>query len=177
MKPKPGIMRLKCICVYGNSFLHSVAIEHALLKAILIMYKSIEPILNLVKINHFSTSDIFFDLNTKITSILLLHSSVLLTMMDVLRTSIDCYTDMSGNVRKLIMDNFCWSTGTYICKNQTSGCFNPLEDNKMYQRYYQWISFVFIIQAAILYMPAYFWKVMEGGILYKICEDLGTITF
>lgn len=84
------------------------------------MFKAIEPIINLVKVEHFTTSDFYFTLNAKFTPILLLFCTVLLTTMDVLRTSIDCYTDMTGNGRKAIMDNFCWSVGTYTCKNQTS---------------------------------------------------------
>lgn len=84
------------------------------------MYKVIEPFKNLVKVDYFTISDNYFVLNTKFTPILLLFFSALLTAMDVLRTPIDCYTDMNGNGRKLIMDNFCWSVGTHICRNQTS---------------------------------------------------------
>lgn len=140
------------------------------------MYKSIEPIVkNLVKVKHFTISDMYFTLNTEFTPALLVLFSVLLTAMDVLRTSIDCYTDMTGSGRKAIMDNFCWSVGTYICKNQTSQCFNPPEHNKVYQRYYQWVSLMFLVQASILYLPAYFWKLAEGGLMSKICNDLGMI--
>lgn len=141
------------------------------------MYKAIEPILNLVKVNHFTTSDFYFVLNTKFTSILLLLFSVLLTTMDVLRTSIDCYTDMTGNGRKVMMDNFCWSTGTFICRNQTSRCFNTSEENKLYQRYYQWISLVFILQAAIFYLPAHLWNLYERGLMHTICNELGMTEF
>lgn len=57
------------------------------------------------------------------------------------------------------------------------GCFNPTEENKVYQRYYQWISLVFIVQAAILYIPAHLWKISEGGLMHKICADLGISEF
>ncbi|XP_055305918.1 innexin inx4-like [Sitodiplosis mosellana] len=63
---------------------------------------------------------------------------------------------MGGNGRKAIMDNFCWSVGTYTCKNQTNNCFNPTEENKVYQRYYQWISLLFILQTCVLHTPAYY---------------------
>lgn len=141
------------------------------------MYKVFESILNLMTVKHFTVSDIYFELNTKFTSILLLIFSVLLSTRDVLRTSIDCYTDTNANGRKAIMDNFCWSVGTYTCKNQTKMCFNPTEDNKLYQRYYQWVSLVFILQAVILYMPAHLWKLCEGGLMHKICYDLGMKEF
>lgn len=141
------------------------------------MYKSIETILNLVKIEGFTTSDFYFKLITKFTPVIFLVFSLLVTSMDVLRTSIDCYTDMSANNRKTLMDNFCWSVGTYTCKNQTNGCFNPLEENKIYQRYYQWISLLFIVQACVLYIPAYLWTEFEGGLMQKICNEFGEIHF
>lgn len=52
-------------------------------------------------------------------------------------------------------------------------CHNPSEDNKIHQWYYQWIPLIFIIQAAISYVPAYLWKVAEGGLLHKLCDNLG----
>lgn len=140
------------------------------------MFKSIEPIVtNLVKVKHFTISDIYFTLNTKFTPALLMLFSVLLTAMDVLRTPIDCYTDMTGSSRKAIMDNFCWSVGRTYVKNQTGQCFNPSEENKVYQSYYQWVSLMLFGQAAILYIPAYLWKLSEGGLMHKICVDLGMI--
>lgn len=56
-------------------------------------------------------------------------------------------------------------------------CFNPSEENKVYQRYYQWISLVFIVQAITLHIPAYLWKLSEGGLMHKICNQLGMIKF
>lgn len=55
-------------------------------------------------------------------------------------------------------------------------CLNPSEENKIYHRYYQWLSLVFILQAAILYIPAHLWKLYEGGLMQKICQDLD-VTF
>lgn len=137
------------------------------------MYKVFQPIIDLVKIKHFTISDLFFSLNTKFIPIVLLLFSALLTTSDILRTSIDCYVDMTGNGRKAIMDNFCYAVGTYMCKNMTRGCSNSSEDDKIFYRYYQWIAIVFIIQSAILYMPAFLWEVAEGGLMRKICDELG----
>lgn len=137
------------------------------------MYKSIVSILNQVKLERFTTADFYFVLNTKFTPVMLLFFGILSTTMDVLRTSIDCYTDMSGNGRKAIMDNFCLSVGTYTCKNQTSNCYNPSEENKVYQRYYRWISLLFILQACVLHLPAYLWTGFEGGLMQKICNEFG----
>lgn len=52
-------------------------------------------------------------------------------------------------------------------------CFNPEEENKIYQRYYQWVSLVFILQAVLLYIPSHLWKISEGGLMRKICHEMG----
>lgn len=141
------------------------------------MYKIIEPVIKMVKINHFTTSDFFFIFNCKFSCVMFIFFGILLTTMDLLRTSIDCYVDMAANGRKSIMDNFCWSVGTYTCENVSSGnCLEPIEDNKVYHRYYQWMWLIFLSQAAIMYMPAYLWSIFERGFMHRICNDLGMIT-
>jgi hypothetical protein len=46
------------------------------------------------------------------------------------------------------------------------------EKDRYYQKYYQWIVFVFIGQAMIFYLPSYLWSVWEGGRLKMLCENL-----
>lgn len=87
------------------------------------MYSVVQPISKLLNVKHFVTSDIYFLINTKLTVVLLILFSVLLSALDLLRTSIDCYTD-NNDRRKAMMDNYCWSMGTYICKNATRGEFH-----------------------------------------------------
>lgn len=64
------------------------------------MYKVLEPIIYLVKVKHFTTSDIYF--------VLVNFIGVFLNFAHI---NVDCYTDMTGNGRKAIMDYFCWSVG------------------------------------------------------------------
>lgn len=85
------------------------------------MYKVVEPIKKLISVKHFTTSDIYFLINTKLTPALLILFSVLLSALDLLRTAIDCYTDSNDSGRKSMMDNYCWSIGTYICRGDKSG--------------------------------------------------------
>lgn len=47
------------------------------------------------------------------------------------------------------------------------------EENKIHQRYYQWIPLLLLVQAVISYVPAYAWKVSECGLLHKLCDNLG----
>lgn len=84
------------------------------------MYKIVAPIGKLISVKHFTKSDTIFLLNTKITTAILVGFSVLLTAMELHRTSIDCFTDGTDK-RKALMDNYCWSIGTFICKNHRNG--------------------------------------------------------
>lgn len=85
------------------------------------MFKVIQPVSDLLTAEHFITSDTLFFLNTKFTATLLTLFSVLLSPLDLLhRASIDCN---AGSEQKKIVDSYCWSSGTFICKNNTSGQF------------------------------------------------------
>lgn len=84
------------------------------------MFKVIQPVSELLTVEQFITADILFFINTKFTASLLTLFSVLLSPLDLLRTSIDCNADPK---HKKVVDSYCWSTGTFICKNNTSGQF------------------------------------------------------
>lgn len=43
----------------------------------------------------------------------------------------------------------------------------------IFQRYYQWMVMVLIGQALVCYLPAYLWKLFEGGFLQDLCKGLG----
>lgn len=86
------------------------------------MFNVVQPLSKLLAVKHFTTSDLCFVLNTKLTATILVLFSVLLSALDLFRTSIDCFVDSkdSGN-RKSMMDNYCWSVGTYTCKDRGIG--------------------------------------------------------
>lgn len=85
------------------------------------MFNVVHPLSKLLAVKHFTTSDACFALNTKLTAAILILFSVLLSALDLFRTSIDCITDTKPEHRKVMMDNYCWSTGTYTCKNKGLG--------------------------------------------------------
>lgn len=84
------------------------------------MYKTVDPIIKLLKIKQFTISDLWFLFNTKLTAILLVSCSVLLCAANLVKKSIDCYSsDHDSNQKREIMENFCWSVGTFTCRNTT----------------------------------------------------------
>lgn len=72
-----------------------------------------------------------------------------------------------------VMYNNTVTTCFFFFAENVLSCFNHSEENKIYQKYYQWVPLIFIIQAAISYVPAYLWKVADGGLLHKLCDNLG----
>lgn len=42
-----------------------------------------------------------------------------------------------------------------------------------YQKYYQWVIIVLIIQAVMFYTPAFLWKGWECGRIKQLCDTLG----
>lgn len=182
------------------------------------MYGVVKGISGLLKLKQITTSDINFLINTKLTVFMLILFSVLLSFSDLFRASIDCYT--AEDKKKSIIDNYCWSIGTFTCPSSYSnskrkkkiaivsffyiqtttwalyillfflsrcfvvcilelhklmGCSTEDESDRIYQKYYQWTTLIFVIQACILYLPAYLWKISEGGLMQKLCNDLGKI--
>lgn len=58
-------------------------------------------------------------------------------------------------------------------------CFNISEKDRteIFQSYFEWIPFVLVIQAMLFYIPACVWKASEGGLLHKLCHNLGKSRF
>lgn len=55
--------------------------------------------------------------------------------------------------------------------NGSKTAYIPIEDRN-YQKYYQWVPFIFIFQAVLSYIPAMMWKIWEGGRLRALCSKI-----
>lgn len=93
-----------------------------------------------------------------------------------IKRAVSSFNDDDIDINLESINFIFWFQINPICVG-SHDCFNPSEENKVYQRYYQWISLVFILQASILYMPAHLWKIFERGLMHKICDDLGMTEF
>jgi len=77
-----------------------------------------------------------------------------------------------------LAQDYCWITGSSYIPPEYQGhvkCIVDQEDIKSPHdapdtSYYQWVTFVFALQAAIFYLPYKIWKSLEGGLL----ESFGT---
>nr|CAI5834937.1 unnamed protein product [Callosobruchus analis] len=114
-----------------------------------------------------------FKLHYKVTVIMLLTFTVLLSSKQYFGDPIDC----DVKERKETIQTFCWIFGTFINKDTVEhktvpglGLEGPNSTSR--QVYYQWICIVFGIQSALFYLPRYLWKAWEGGRLRLLVEDL-----
>lgn len=46
------------------------------------------------------------------------------------------------------------------------------QDERLYQKYYQWVPFVLAIQAFLFSFPKHLWRFFEGERLQNLCKDL-----
>ncbi|KAJ8965141.1 hypothetical protein NQ314_004366 [Rhamnusium bicolor] len=145
------------------------------------MIDFLKSIKSLIKVEKIHTENNVFKLHYKVTVILLLAFSVLLTSKQYFGDPIDC--DVED--RKEVIDTFCWIYGTFIVKKSLKDKNMPglglevLEDPSAITRqfYYQWVCIAFCVQALIFYLPRYLWKTWEGGRLRLLVKDLmGPVT-
>lgn len=93
----------------------------------------------------------------------------------------------------------CWVNGTFTIRNVTKSesqvnrhatirlkilffSFHLVVNGRAtwenvleYQKYYQWISIILMLQAALFYIPAYLWKSWERGRISQLCNFSGSL--
>ncbi|XP_018574110.1 innexin inx2-like [Anoplophora glabripennis] len=140
------------------------------------MIKFLNSFKSLIKLKQVHIDNNVFKLHYKVTVILLVAFSVLLTTKEYFGDPIDCDVEE----RKEVIDTFCWIYGTFIVKRTLNDPHLPglgLSVNQdpeavTRQVYYQWVCIAFCIQAVIFYLPRYLWKMWEGGRLQFLVKDL-----
>jgi len=114
--------------------------------------------------------------------IIFLGAMSLVLARQFIGSPINCMSDsMSGG----IMDSYCWLHSTYSVNGRfegEQGVDFPMEglgpddeSGHSYHRYYQWVGFVFVLQAGMFYIPRLLWKSAEGGIMKLLCAGLTDI--
>ncbi|KAL3274540.1 hypothetical protein HHI36_015922 [Cryptolaemus montrouzieri] len=153
---------------------------------------------SLIKLEQVHIDNNIFKLHYKFTVIIFIVFSALLTSKQYFGEPISCDTDDQD--RKQLIDMFCWIHGTYIVnkaskddllaqihnpfdhsiendwKNHTKKLMNAItfqsKDEIIWQKYYQWVSIIFCLQALLFYLPRYVWKHWEGGRMELLVQDL-----
>jgi len=133
--------------------------------------------------------NLVFRLHYKVTVILLVLFSAMLTAKQYFGDPIDCFTN-DKNVPGKMVSTYCWVHGTYTLRNlkmDQTRAFTPEERSyfarmghngsahhgiatsdparnyKVYHTYYQWVGFILFFQAILFYLPRHIWKQVEDG--------------
>lgn len=137
---------------------------------------------DLLKIDRVSIDNNFFRLHYKVTFIVLIVCTLLVTSNQYIGDPIDCIT---GDVPSRAMDSYCWIYSTYTVPARLTGAIGRdiiqpgvgSQDGTSeikYHKYYQWVCFVLFFQAMLFYTPRYLWKMWEGERIKMLVHNLNS---
>ncbi|KAB7504538.1 Innexin unc-7 [Armadillidium nasatum] len=143
---------------------------------------------NFFKIDEIVIDNNIFKLHYKVTGVLLITCSLLVTERQYLGDPIDCITD---KVPAELMDTYCWIHSTYTVTNLSNakvgvdiphpGVAPPLDHyndtERQYHKYYQWVTLVLFLQALMFYIPHYLWKTWERKTIKNLVMHLNLPVF
>lgn len=138
---------------------------------------------NLIKIEPTNIDNNVFRLHYKVTVLILLAFSILVTSRQYIGDPIDCISrdDIPSN----LLDTFCWIHSTFSLEDaweKKVGEEVPYPgvdkyvkgEKRVYHAYYQWVCFVLFLQAIMFFIPRYLWKMWEGGKVSHLVMDLNS---
>ncbi|XP_074600105.1 innexin inx2-like [Brevipalpus obovatus] len=136
---------------------------------------------NITKLDKVCIDNNVFRLHYKVTVVMLVAASILVTGRQYFGDPIDCI--QRDDIPQNVMDTFCWIHSTFTLPhalNKKVGVdivapgvdSHAPGDKKVYHKYYQWVCFVLFIQAIFFYIPRYLWKMWEGGRLRSLVLEL-----
>jgi hypothetical protein len=119
------------------------------------MFSSFASLKHLIKIREISIDNFTFKLHYRLTELLLVVGSVMITLYQYWGQPISCRTT-DGEATQSILD-FCWISSTFTLPNLTEGRIgkdfiypgvggHTGEDEVKYHTYYQWVSIVLLAQ-------------------------------
>ncbi|KAL5236809.1 hypothetical protein ACI65C_004219 [Semiaphis heraclei] len=138
----------------------------------------------LLKLDIVCIDNNIFRLHYKITVIMLVIFSLIVTTHQYVGDPIDC---LVVGVPTHIMNSYCWTHSTLIVDRKVRGRIGKYavqpgvgpylegQDVVNYQKYYQWVCFVLFFQAVCFYIPRYVWKTFEGGRIRVLVSDLNDV--
>lgn len=128
-----------------------------------------------------------FQLHTKLTFLLLLACSALVSAHEFFGKTIDCSASGGNDKRKAFYDNLCWINGTYTVASGWHGRQgvhytapgvnggHGANEQRTYHQYYQWVNLVLFLAAVISHLPACLWRRWEHGLMRALCKGLGKL--
>lgn len=132
----------------------------------------------LVKLDEVTSDNWIFKLHYKATVFLFFVFAVLVTARQLVGDPIDCFT-YNSNLPKSWINNYCLIHPTFTIRDEherptvAPGVHQTKSDDpaKKYHGFYQFTSFVLMLQAGLFYLTHYIWKLGEGGKIFLIVNE------
>ena len=131
-----------------------------------------------------------FHLHYRMTFIIFVVCSALITAKEYFGNPIECYA-LKSPIPRNVLNTYCFIMSTYtVTKHNDTSPYvvypgvGPQKDGDhiTYQSYYQWVPVVLFLQGISFYFPRFLWKSFDGGLfssvlmgLDKMCLDKGSI--
>lgn len=144
------------------------------------------PFRSFLKFENVCTDNNVFRMHYKVTVIMLLVFTLMVTSKQFFGEPIHCMGDGNKDTDKDAVNSYCWIYGTYTLKSNLNGeegknmayigvgSKKNANDEQIKHTYYQWVCFVLLGQAVMFYTPRYLWKMWEGGRLKALAADLAS---
>ncbi|XP_075973856.1 innexin inx2-like [Anticarsia gemmatalis] len=144
------------------------------------------PFRAFLKFENVCTDNNVFRMHYKMTVIMLLVFTLLVSSKQFFGEPIHCMGDGEKDHDKDAINNYCWIYGTYTLKSRLIGIEGKHmaypgvgpnkhdDDEQIKHTYYQWVCFVLLAQSVMFYTPRYLWKIWEGGRLKALAAELGS---
>lgn len=145
------------------------------------MLNFFEPIEKILKLEKTCIDSEVFRLHYKVTVIIFISLSLLVTGKEYFGDPIDCIQgDQAGGE---FIDTYCWIHSTFtlpsaLGKSVGDDVPHPGIDKytpgekRVYHKYYQWVCFALFLQGILFYVPRYIWKSWEGGRIRSLIQSL-----
>lgn len=145
-----------------------------------------KPLRELLKTKDVDSTNTVWRLHSRATVFALVFFTILLSAKAYFGEPIECISSVSPAI-KASMNSFCWILGTFISNDPNfvyaSWDFieigermgNIAKEERLYQKYYQWVPFILAIQAFLFSFPKHLWRFCEGGRMKNLCENLTSV--
>ncbi|XP_032666520.1 innexin inx1 [Odontomachus brunneus] len=134
-----------------------------------------------LKTSGVKTESTLFRIHNKLTVVLLLACSAILTATQYVGTPIAC---ILKNIPDNVVNTYCWIMSTFampdaffrevgkeVAHPGVANDFGEVSERKYYT-YYQWVCFLLFFQALLCWVPQWLWNFWEGGLMQMIVMGL-----
>jgi len=137
-------------------------------------------LLGVFRIKDVNSDNVTFKLFYKASFGLCLFSSLLVGATQNWGDPIECHQTIEGTISDKVFENHCWIHGTKrIESDEDQKIFNCKSRDLVSKKgnlpddvtFYQWVTFMLLINAAIFRIPYIIWKFCEGGLMKSFYSD------